>query len=149
MWLADQSALAPMIHKAIDGEDHDVDPEKPDCLNPIYTVEDGVAVILIRGVIVRECSAIEAQWFGLCSSSRISEAIEAAEADPAISGILLDIDSPGGECCGTPECADVVAACRKPVAAWSGGLMASAAYWIGSHSKYVTASRSASVGSIG
>lgn len=149
LWLSEQSALLPIIHKAADGDRED-DPQSPmPWDSPMYAVENGVAVISIRGVIVRECSALDAWYFGLCSSSRISEAIKAAEADPSIAGILLDIDSPGGECCGTPECADVVAACRKPVASWSGGLMASAAYYIGSHARYVTAAKSANVGSIG
>lgn len=149
LWLSEQSALLPIIHKAAEG-DRDDDPQSPmPWDSPLYTVENGVAVISIRGVIVRECSALEAWYFGLCSSSRISEAVKAAESDPSVAGILLDIDSPGGECCGTPECADVVAACRKPVASWSGGLMASAAYYIGSHARYVTAAKSANVGSIG
>lgn len=152
LWLSEQSALLPMLRKATTASEQDDGnqqrvPEPFD--SPLYTVENGVAVISIRGVIVRECSALDAWVFGLCSSSQICEAVAAAEVDASVSHIFLDIDSPGGEVCGTPECADVIGACKKPVGAWSGGLMASAAYWIGSHAQHVTAAKSSYVGSIG
>jgi len=152
IWLSEQSALLPVIRRATTASEPCDDPQNDGPMPwdaPLYTMEGGVAVISIRGVIVRECSAIEAFVFGLCSSSRICDAVATAESDPAVSHIFLDIDSPGGEVCGTPECADVIAACKKPVGAWSGGLMASAAYWIASHARHVSASKSANVGSIG
>jgi ClpP class serine protease len=52
---------------------------------------------------------------------------------------------------GTPELADAVAAAGKrvPIVAYTSGLMASAAYWVGSQASAIVASRSARVGSIG
>lgn len=155
MWLSERAPMALLLKQAL-AHAHDARLECDEPTGapmpwevPLYTVDGGVAVVTVRGVMVRECDPIEAWVFGLCSTSRICEAIEKADADPAVAAIFLDIDSPGGQAIGTPECADVVAAARKPIAAWSGGLMASAAYWIGSHADYVAASKSAMVGSIG
>jgi ClpP class serine protease len=63
----------------------------------------------------------------------------------------LDIDSPGGTVAGTPELAAAVSALdqKKPVYAFSSGLMASAAYWIASQARAIYATPSAQVGSIG
>ncbi len=68
-----------------------------------------------------------------------------------IKAVFLDIDSPGGTVAGTPELAAAVASLneRKPVYAFSSGLMCSAAYWIASQARAIYATPSAQVGSIG
>lgn len=116
---------------------------------PLYNVRDGVAVIDIAGTIVRTAEEWETEYFGLCSLEEKARAIDQANSDTGVSAILLSIDSPGGEACGTPEMSDLVAESKKPVAAWTGGMMASAAYYIGSQARYVSASKSAYVGSVG
>jgi signal peptide peptidase SppA len=72
-----------------------------------------------------------------------------AESRDDVKAVLLDIDSPGGMVTGTPELADQIEACDKPVFAWSDGLMASAAYWLGVSADQVYTSSTAEVGSIG
>ena len=53
---------------------------------------------------------------------------------PDVRGIVLDINSPGGSVAGVQECADFIAKCaeRKPMAAVTNSLCASAAYWLAS-----------------
>ena len=139
----DASAPAPFpLSDASDTGDDDAD-------ESAYEVENGVAIIEISGVIVRTAEEDECEYFGLCSLETVADAINQANADPAVTAILLSIDSPGGEACGTPELADLVGISSKPVCAWTPGLMASAAYFIGSQADLVFASKSAMVGSIG
>lgn len=110
-----------------------------------YEVIDGVAVIPIEGVILRE-----GFWF-FCGLKDIGEAVDAALADPAARAILFSIHSPGGQARGVKELADSILAARrvKPCAAFVDGLCASAAYWIASATGRIYAGPSSEVGSIG
>lgn len=65
-------------------------------------------------------------------------------------GVVLDIDSGGGQVSGTPEFYDYLKNYSKPVVAYTDGLMCSAAYYIGSATKYIIANpRADAIGSIG
>jgi capsid assembly protease len=72
-------------------------------------------------------------------------------ADPNVSTILLNVDSPGGAVGGIPEFAAEVYAARKKkrVIALADTMAASAAYWIASAAETLIATPSADVGSIG
>jgi len=74
-----------------------------------------------------------------------------ATEDPEIDAIVIDVDSPGGTVTGVPEAAEAIerAATEKPVIAYTGGMMASAAYWISASADAIVAAPSADVGSIG
>lgn len=71
--------------------------------------------------------------------------------DPEIDGIVLNVDSPGGNVAGIEELAAEIysARNRKPITAVANTLMASAAYWLGSAASELVVSPSAQVGSIG
>lgn len=70
--------------------------------------------------------------------------------DPNCVGVVLDIDSGGGQVSGTPEFYDYIKSYSKPVVAYTDGLMCSAAYYIGSAASYIIAnSRADAIGSIG
>src|SRR4029453_14892345 len=71
--------------------------------------------------------------------------------DPAVKGVVLDVDSPGGSVYGVRELADEIRAARgqKPVEAVANAFMASAAYYIGSAAEKVWVTPSGSAGSIG
>ena len=88
---------------------------------------------------------------GATDSGDIAHALREAGDRPDIKAVFLDIDSPGGTVAGTPELAAAVASLneRKPVYAFSSGLMCSAAYWIASQARAIYATPSARVGSIG
>lgn len=64
---------------------------------------------------------------------------------------ILEIDSPGGAVDGTPELANIIANLKKPVVSYVDGMMASAAYWLGSQSSYIVTNINnyTEVGSIG
>jgi ClpP class serine protease len=65
---------------------------------------EGIAVIPIHGSLVKRSLGMEAAS-GLTSYGEIAAMLDAALADPQVSGILLDIDSPGGEASGSFELA--------------------------------------------
>lgn len=70
--------------------------------------------------------------------------------DAYCKGIVLDIDSGGGQVAGTPEFYDYVREYPKPVVAYTDGLMCSAAYYIGSAASFIIANKRADhIGSIG
>jgi capsid assembly protease len=115
------------------------------------TIDDGVAVIPIQGVIAKRANLFS-QISGGTSSQLLQRDLATAMNDPLVHSILLLVDSPGGEVQGTQEfCAQVFAARgKKPVVAVCEGSMASAAYWIGSAADEVfISSETALVGSIG
>ena len=98
----------------------------------LLSVENGVGVVAIEGPILRKADLFSRAFMGATDSNEIGNAIREASERDDIKAVFLDIDSPGGTVAGTPELAAAVAALneRKPVYAFSSGLMASAAYWI-------------------
>jgi capsid assembly protease len=116
-----------------------------------YTVEDGVAVLPIDGVIAKRMNLMT-KISGGVSSELVGRDFAAALADRSVQAIVLAIDSPGGTVDGTPELADQIYQARgtKPIIAVTDGMMASAAYWIGSAADAVyISSEVALTGSIG
>jgi len=117
---------------------------------PSYRVENGVAVIDIKGPVTNRMSFF-AWLYGAANLNRVRYDLEAAAKDDAVTAIVLDIDSPGGSISGVDDTAQAVRAAnaKKPVTAFTGGMMASAAYWIGSAAGRVVTSRTGELGSIG
>ena len=116
-----------------------------------YTVDDGIAMITINGTLSKRMGLIQALSGGT-SYSNIQSQIKRAEDDPAVKGIFLDIDSPGGAVSEMFNTADAIFGLRgtKPSLAFANGLMASAAYIIGSGADCVVASdRSAELFNLG
>jgi signal peptide peptidase SppA len=110
----------------------------------------GIAVIPIHGTLVRRTVGLEAES-GLTSYTRIAADVDAAVANPAVAGLLLDIDSPGGEAGGVFELAERIrsASLRKPIWAHAGDSAFSAGYAIACAAQRVTLARTGGVGSIG
>jgi signal peptide peptidase SppA len=117
---------------------------------PAPTTIRGIAVLPLFGVLMPNASALGEQ-LGLLGLKRFTQSFRLAVADDSVSGILLDIDSPGGSVFGVAEFAEEVyrARGRKPVFAIANSLAASAAYWIGSSASEFYASPGSDVGSIG
>jgi len=116
-----------------------------------YDIMDGVAVLPVEGVIAKRANLFS-QISGGVSSQLVQRDLAAALDDPAVHSIILSIDSPGGSVDGTQALADAVHAGRerKPIVALADGVMASAAYWIGSAAEAVyIADATTAVGSIG
>ena len=113
--------------------------------NPFMNAEPGsIAVIGISGPIMKYDNC------GDLGTKSYSSLLTKADQNPNISGVLLVIDSPGGTVDGTQELASEIKNFRKPIIALVDGLMASAAYWIGSSSDEIIANNNtAMIGSIG
>jgi signal peptide peptidase SppA len=107
-------------------------------------------VIPIHGSLVKRSLGMEAAS-GLTSYGEIAAMLDAALADPQVSGILLDIDSPGGEASGSFELARRVreAAAIKPVWAVANDAAYSAAYAIAASAQRLFVTETGGVGSIG
>lgn len=114
------------------------------------TAPTGIAVIPILGTLVKRSLGMEAAS-GLTSYSEIAAMLDAAVADPMVSGILLDIDSPGGEASGSFELARRVreAAAIKPIWAVANDAAYSAAYAIAASAQRLFVTETGGVGSIG
>lgn len=117
---------------------------------PLAASPEGIAVIPIHGSLVKRSLGMEAAS-GLTSYGEIATMLDAALADPQVSGILLDIDSPGGEASGSFELArrvrEVVA--QKPVWAVANDAAYSAAYAIAASAQRLFVTETGGVGSIG
>ena len=110
----------------------------------------GVAVVEVDGVIGRKFSSF-INSSGVVSVDVLAEVVKETAVREDVKAILLDIDSPGGTVAGTPEAYREIseAAKTKPVVVWTGGMLASAAYWIAVGADAIFADESADVGSIG
>ena len=117
---------------------------------PMATAPEGIAVIPVHGSLVKRSLGIEAAS-GLTSYGEIANMLDAAMADPQVRGILLDIDSPGGEASGSFELARRVreVAAQKPVWAVANDAAYSAAYAIAASAQRLFVTETGGVGSIG
>jgi len=116
-----------------------------------YEVFDGVAVISVVGAIAKRMNLFS-KISGGVSTEMLGDQIMHALEDNAVKAVILEIDSPGGTVDGTFDLADKIFEMRgaKPIVAFSNGLMASAAYAIGSAADEIYISGSTTmVGSIG
>lgn len=109
-------------------------------------LDDGTAVIEMHGHLTKHGDS-----FGSGSTVRMRSAIRAAIRSQDVIRIVLHIDSPGGHVAGTDELARDVkkADSIKPVSAHIEDLCASAAYYVASQARRITANAGAEVGSIG
>jgi len=117
---------------------------------PAASAPEGIAVVPIHGSLVKRSLGMEAAS-GLTSYGEIAAMLDAAVADPQVSGILLDIDSPGGEASGSFELARRVreVAAAKPVWAVANDAAYSAAYAIAASAQRLFVTETGGVGSIG
>lgn len=113
-------------------------------------MRDGVAVISVMGPIFPRADFF-ANISGATNIETLGLRFGEALAAPDVRGIVLHIDSPGGQITGVHEFAEQVFAARniKPVVAYISGAGASAAYWIASAAGRVVADATAVLGSIG
>ncbi len=146
IWACEQSALERYL------ADHDAavslvlenplflanrdDDEDPDDLDDILDIDgQGVAHISIAGVLTQSGPSWLDKLFGASGTSyqSIYNALASAEDNPAVVQKVLHINSPGGSVDGGLDaCWQAIQVGQKPCAVMVDGLMASAAYWIGS-----------------
>ncbi|WP_428485964.1 S49 family peptidase [Rhodopila sp.] len=124
--------------------DSDAAPERPYGITP-----EGVAIIPIQGTLIQR-GALH-PYSGMTSYSGIRCKFLGAMADEDVRGIVLDIDSPGGEVAGVFDLADTILAARgvKPIWAILNESAYSAAYCLASAADTITVPRTGGAGSIG
>ena len=110
----------------------------------------GIATYPVIGTLVHRGDAIDA-LSGVVSYVTVQNDLARLLADPNVTGILLDVDSGGGEVGGLQELADFMLAARsvKPIWALANTRAGSAAYWLASTAERVIVAPHGSVGSIG
>jgi ClpP class serine protease len=103
-----------------------------------------VAVTPVKGAVMKN------DYCGSPGTQTLRQWMQQADEHPNISAHILYIDSPGGSADGTMDFSEAIKSLNKPVVAFSDGLMASAAYWIGSSARHIMASNTLNeIGSIG
>ena len=115
---------------------------------PTYTVENGVATIDVRGLLVPETSSDYRSW-GVTGYANLADYIQQANDDYSVERIVLDIDSGGGYVAGLDGITESIYQSAKPIETFVSGDMYSAAYWLGASTSKVTASKQSGIGSIG
>ena len=110
----------------------------------------GFKEIYIYGPLSCNPSIME-QLFGACDVNKVYAAIQDSGNDPSIDKLLLCFNSPGGEVTKIEELGELIAeiSTRKTVIAYVDGVMASAAYWLGSQANSLVTTKSAKIGSVG
>lgn len=116
----------------------------------VVSMRDGIAIIPVTGPIMRYANMFT-RISGATSTQELATDLQAALDNPQVKGIILNVDSPGGEASGINELSDMVYAARgkKPIKAYGGGTVASASYWIGSSADELVIDDTALLGSIG
>lgn len=117
----------------------------------LFTQSGNVGVITISGALVNTDSWMN-QYFGLTGYPEIRAALIHAATQEGIGAIVLDINSGGGSVSGVSDTAELIAKIDKsmmPVHTFSDGMIASAAYWLGSSARTLSIGKVTEAGSIG
>lgn len=114
------------------------------------TVRDGVAILDVSGPLFKKANLF-VSFSGATSYEILRRDLQVAIDDPAIHGIMIKVDSPGGEANGCDELAKAIYDARgvKPVTAFVSGMACSGGYWLASAAENVIVSDLAVLGSIG
>lgn len=124
----------------MDDNDEGETPEAPQIIN-------GIAQISINGPMMG-CWLPDNPW--CCSTTRLTEMVNAFAAMPECKGLLISVNSGGGEITGVPELSAAVKAfaSKKPCAAYV-TCACSAAYWAICGASKIYAGELSEIGSLG
>jgi signal peptide peptidase SppA len=115
-----------------------------------HLTEAGVAHVPIYGVLGKRMSSFDISERGT-STDMLTDAFETLAGMDSVRGVVLDIDSPGGNVLGVQQASDALNFLRgiKPVAGNINEIGASGAYFIGSHVDDLSIAPTGYAGSIG
>lgn len=137
VWAMEPAALETLL--TIAAREHDI--PSPEALEAYSArslanaeqaqVRDGVAILNVNGSLFKRANLFTAMS-GATSYDILRRDLQAAVDNPSVRGILLNVDSPGGEASGVAELASAISAAGKvkPVKAYVNGYAASGGYWI-------------------
>jgi len=119
-------------------------------LNDMIETIGPVGILHISGSLVPKAR----HWmrnYGVVGYNHIREAMASLAGNDQIKTILLNVDSPGGSVTGISDLSDFMLSVKKikPIDTFTGSMMASGGYWLGSVGSRITADKLAVVGSIG
>lgn len=137
--------------KAMYGDDEDVSS------GPTYrntTVDRGVAIIPIRGMMLYEATAMNrmiAYYYGGTVMQDVANDFELAMKDDVVKSVLFQVNSGGGQAMGLDAFAERIASMRdvKPIVSHVDGADGSAAYYITAATGKIYATKDSIIGSIG
>ena len=111
---------------------------------------NGIAVLPVTGTLVHRLGGMR-PFSGMTGYDGIVACLQQAMADSQVRGILLDIDSPGGQAAGAFDCADMIYRLRqqKPVWALCNDTACSAAMLLASACSRRLVTQTSRIGSIG
>lgn len=117
---------------------------------PWALTQSGIALIPVMGTLVQRAAGLDAMS-GLQSYGEIGSLVAQAAADADVKGILLEIDSPGGEAAGLFDLADAIVAAgdAKPLWATANEQAFSAAYAVAASAAKLYLPRTGLAGSVG
>ena len=131
-------------------EDVDIEEAMNRRATKFNNVKGDIAVIPVYGYISHRASIYSA--LGLeTSSETLGQWIDAVMQNPSVGAVVFDVNSPGGSAVGLTSVSDKIFSYRgtKPMVAVSNGIMASAAYFIGSSADEIVADPDSLTGSVG
>lgn len=124
--------------------------DDPFDLPPLYQVDNGVATLSIQGSLMNGTAGFY-RLFGVLGYGDIQGALAQIAGNKDVKSVVLNIDSGGGAVNGLEDTGVMIQQLDavKPVIAYTGGSMNSAAYWLGISARKTYSSRTAQVGSVG
>ncbi|HFT0896112.1 TPA: S49 family peptidase [Escherichia coli] len=121
-----------------------------DGLKEVQESVNGIAVLPVTGTLVHRLGGMR-PFSGMTGYDGIVACLQQAMADSQVRGVLLDIDSPGGQAAGAFDCADMIYRLRqqKPVWALCNDTACSAAMLLASACSRRLVTQTSRIGSIG
>ncbi|EAP9507931.1 S49 family peptidase [Salmonella enterica] len=115
-----------------------------------YQVVNGIAVLPVSGTLVHKLGGMR-PFSGMTGYDGITARLQQAIDDPEVKGVLLDIDSPGGQAAGAFDCADMIYRLgqQKPIWALMNDAACSGAMLLASACARRLVTQTARIGSIG
>lgn len=114
--------------------------------------QEYVAVLPLFGTLWQHAS-LEMEYSGGTSTEAWQRQFRRLDANAAVKTIVIEAHTPGGQCIGVQETADMVRAARDAgrtrIVSVANSLMASAGVWIGTAAKEVYVTPGGEIGSIG
>lgn len=128
--------------------DEELEERIPKVDAPVESRTGKAAVIPIYGTIMPRAN-IMSEFSGGTSLQKLQTQLQAADRDPDITTIILDVASPGGSVELVPETAEVIRNLTTKTVAVANASAASAAYWLAAQADEFVVTPSGEVGSIG
>ncbi|EJN2239961.1 S49 family peptidase [Salmonella enterica] len=115
-----------------------------------YQVVNGIAVLPVSGTLVHKLGGMR-PFSGMTGYDGITARLQQAISDPEVTGVLLDIDSPGGQAAGAFDCADMIYRLgqQKPIWALMNDVACSGAMLLASACSRRLITQTSRMGSIG